>query len=145
MSILSEGFDAEDMQSVFIRPSSKLPAVQMGGRVLRKCDSIPTKQIIQCQDTHHPFVKTARAHASYIQVGSEFRSLSRNDNVDKIAQQMAAKVLAAECSMPEFITRNQKKVIRGADLEEGGHMRFPAGVFAESGRRSPRRRRRRGV
>jgi superfamily II DNA or RNA helicase len=145
MSILSEGFDAEDMQSVFIRPSSKLPAVQMGGRVLRKCDSIPTKQIIQCQDTHHPFVKTARAHASYIQVGSEFRSLSRNDNVDKIAQQMAAKVLAAECSMPEFITKNQKKVIRGADLEEGGHMRFPAGVFAEGGRRSPRRRRRRGV
>ena len=144
MSILSEGFDAEDMRTVFIRPSSKLPAVQMGGRVLRKCQSEPIKQIVQCQDTNHPFVKTARARQSFIHVGNEFRSLARNDNVDKIAQQMAERVLAAECSMPDFIIQNQKKAALGRDLEPGGQ-RFPVGIFADRPRRSPRRRRNPGV
>jgi superfamily II DNA or RNA helicase len=140
MSILSEGFDAEDMRTVFIRPSSKLPAVQMGGRVLRKCASEPVKQIVQCQDTRHPFVKTARAHMSYIQVGQDFRSLAKNENVEKIARQMATKVLAAECAMPEFILKSKK--VRGAILVDPDHAPIRPGAFV-AGRRSPGRRRRR--
>jgi len=136
MSILSEGFDAEDMRTVFIRPSSKLPAVQMGGRVLRKCEAEPIKQIVQCQDTHHPFVKTARANISYIQVAGEFRSLSKNENVEKIAQQMAHKILHTETAMPAFIVKGRGKMGVGAHDPR-------AGAFLD--RRSPRRRRRGGV
>ena len=116
MSILSEGFDAEDMKTVFIRPSSRLPAVQMGGRVLRKYSGEPIKQIVQCQDTSHPFVKTARPRISYLQVGGDFRSLSKNENVDKIAHDMAHKVLYANAVMPSFILK-KKKVARRHGVE----------------------------
>jgi superfamily II DNA or RNA helicase len=141
MSILSEGFDAEDMRSVFIRPSSRLPAVQMGGRVLRICEQEPVKQIIQCQDTHHPFVKTARARRSYIQVGESFRSLAQNENVDRIASAMAQQVLLADASLPQFILDKSKKLPGrfGRDAEHDN------GRFPVAGRRSRRPRRRRGV
>jgi superfamily II DNA or RNA helicase len=109
MSILSEGFDADDMKTVFIRPSSKLPAVQMGGRVLRKHQSIPFKQIVQCQDTRHPFIKTARARMSYIQVEDEFRSLSKNENIDAIAAQYARKVVQIDVPIPNFIKKMKRK------------------------------------
>lgn len=108
MSILAEGFDADDMRTVFIRPSSRLPAVQMGGRVLRKHPEIPVKQIVQCQDTKHPFVRTARARTSWVQVGDEFRSLSKNEMVDDIARHYAQRVVHTEVEMPAFITASRK-------------------------------------
>jgi superfamily II DNA or RNA helicase len=150
MSILSEGFDAEDMQSVFIRPSSKLPAVQMGGRVLRKCAHLPIKQIIQCMDTNHPFVKTARARTSYIQVGDNFRSLNKNENVDRIARDMAKQVLMADAGLPDFILKelgNRNRTRTGFDLDPEAHVvdrRMLAQALPEGrGRRFGRRRRRR--
>lgn len=113
MSILSEGFDADDMQTVFIRPSSRLPAVQMGGRVLRKYPGMDVKQIVQCQDTRHPFVRTARARMSWVQVGDEFRSLSKNENVDRIVKHFSSQILRTETSLPSFITAKKRKS-RGA-------------------------------
>lgn len=144
MSILSEGFDAEDMRSVFIRPGSKLPSIQMGGRVLRKCESEPIKQIIQCQDTHYPFVKTARPRTSYIQVAGDFRSLAKNEKLDEIALQMAQRVLHTDTFMPEFILKKNKLDRRGlVGAFDHDHTPIAPGAFVD--RRSPRRRRRRGV
>lgn len=109
MSILSEGFDADDMQTVFIRPSSRLPAVQMGGRVLRKHPDMPVKQIVQCQGTRHPFVRTARAKTAWVEVGEGFRSLTRNADIDATARHYAQQVLRAEASMPAFIVKRKSK------------------------------------
>lgn len=109
MSILAEGFDADDMQTVFIRPSSRLPAVQMGGRVLRKHPSLPVKQIVQCQDTRHPFTKTAKPRSAYLQVDGEFRSLSANANVDEVARQYAQRIIRTETSLPAFIVNAKRK------------------------------------
>jgi superfamily II DNA or RNA helicase len=108
MSILSEGFDADDMKTVFIRPSSRLPAVQMGGRVLRKHPDIPVKQMVQCQVTKHPFVKTARARTSYVQVGDEFRTLTRNENIDKVIRHYAKQVLHAQSALPDFVLKSRE-------------------------------------
>lgn len=112
MSILSEGFDADEMRTVFIRPSSRLPAVQMGGRVLRKNADMPFKQIVQCQETRHPFIKTARARMSYVQVGEEFRSLSKNENIEAIAQHFAQQVIRVNTVIPDFITQAKRKYKR---------------------------------
>lgn len=109
MSILSEGFDADDMKTVFIRPSSRLPAVQMGGRVLRKHSEIPVKQMVQCQDTRHPFVKTARARTSYVQVGEGFRSLQKNENIDAVALHYAQRVIHTQTSLPAFVLKAKRK------------------------------------
>lgn len=109
MSILSEGFDADDMKTVFIRPSSRLPAVQMGGRVLRKHSDHPVKQIVQCQETRHPFVRTARARTAWVEVGDGFRSLTRNADIDETARRYAQQVVRAEAAMPSFIVKRKSR------------------------------------
>jgi len=103
MSILSEGFDADDLQTVFVRPSSKLPGVQMCGRVLRLHEGTPVKQVVQCQSTHHPFVRTAPARTSYMLMDGEFRSLARNERIDAIARQTADLVLQARVVLPNAL------------------------------------------
>ncbi len=62
--VLTEGFDDPSLQTVWIRPSAKGPTMQMAGRALRKFDGLPVKQIVQCQNTPHPFLKTATARGS---------------------------------------------------------------------------------
>jgi superfamily II DNA or RNA helicase len=108
MSILTEGFDAPDLQTVFVRPSSKLPAIQMGGRVLRKCAEIGVKQIVQCQASYYPFTRTATPRQAFIQVGDQFRSLTRNDKIDQIVWDTASRVLRATSTVPEFLSKQKK-------------------------------------
>ncbi len=114
MAILAEGFDMEDMKTVFVRPSSKLPAVQMGGRVLRRHPGIAAKQIVQCQDTRHPFVKTARPRQSFVQTEGEFRTLEKNERIDEIARQYAGKVVRTETSLPNFILKGRRRKFRNS-------------------------------
>ena len=49
--LLTEGFDMPELQTVFVRNSSRLPMIQMAGRVLRKhCDKA-IANIVQSKDT----------------------------------------------------------------------------------------------
>ncbi len=112
MSILTEGFDSEDLQTVFVRPSSKGPTIQMAGRVLRKHDGIEAKNIIQCQDTRCPFTKIARPRNSYLLVQNEFRSLESNVNIERISNQMIQKLVASSPKLPVFIQKAKSKLRR---------------------------------
>lgn len=66
MVILTEGFNAPNMKSVFIRDGSKNPTVQMGGRVLRIHEDHPYKQIIQSASTKTPFTKIASPERKFV-------------------------------------------------------------------------------
>lgn len=107
MGILTEGFDADDMKTVFVRPSSKLPTVQMCGRVLRTNEQVGRKQIVQCQKTRYPFVRIAPSETSYMQVQGGFRSLGTNSDIEKIVNQYAKKVVRAEPTLPAFLHRKK--------------------------------------
>jgi superfamily II DNA or RNA helicase len=109
MSILAEGFDMEDLQTVFIRPSSKLPTIQMCGRVLRLHPGLEAKQIIQCKDTKYPFIRTAVPRMSYVQIGDQFRSLSTNADIESTANWYAQEILHAHVVIPDFIIKHKKK------------------------------------
>ena len=51
--LLTEGFDMPELQTVFVRNSSRLPMIQMAGRVLRKhCDKA-IANIVQAKDTSY--------------------------------------------------------------------------------------------
>src|SRR5436853_605018 len=63
--LLSEGFDCPELKTVFCRPSCKGVTVQMAGRVLRKHPDHPFKQIVQCQKSPWPFLRTAGAALQY--------------------------------------------------------------------------------
>jgi superfamily II DNA or RNA helicase len=64
MAILTEGFDCPDLETVFVRPSSRGLTQQMTGRVLRICQGV-RKKIVQSQDSISPFSALAPIGRSF--------------------------------------------------------------------------------
>lgn len=85
MMVLTEGFDAPDLQSIFIRDSGKGPTIQMGGRVLRKVPEIAIKNIVQSVNTRTPFTKVATAKTQYLREDDRWVSITANPNIEKMA------------------------------------------------------------
>jgi len=84
MMVLTEGFDAPDLQSIFIRDSSKGPTIQMGGRVLRKVPGIAVKNIVQSVNTRMPFTRVATAKTQYLYEDDRWVSITANPHVEKM-------------------------------------------------------------
>ena len=62
VQILAEGYNFEGLKTVFVRDSSRLPAIQISGRALRLHESkADGANIVQSIDTHWPFTRTASA------------------------------------------------------------------------------------
>jgi superfamily II DNA or RNA helicase len=102
--VLTEGFDCPDMNTVFVRDSSKGPTIQMAGRVLRRHPDIPVVNIVQSQDTKWPFVRTAGARRQYIQdKGGIWKSLGSNELVEIMRKRMIRRMAATEVILPELL------------------------------------------
>jgi hypothetical protein len=97
------------MQTVFVRPSGRGTTIQMAGRVLRKCTGFAAKQIVQCRDTRHPFIKTATPRQQYLWQEDGWRSLRVNPKLD-LCNQNACRVIAQTVvSLPAFVRRKQTR------------------------------------
>jgi len=70
MNKLTEGFDYDDLDTVFIRPSCKSFTIQAGGRVLRVSPNSKVKNIVQCLNTETPFTLIADPQERFVQQGS---------------------------------------------------------------------------
>ncbi|MFM8435340.1 MAG: DEAD/DEAH box helicase, partial [Planctomycetia bacterium] len=92
--VLTEGFDCPGLATVFCRPAGRGPTVQMAGRVLRRLDEVPLKNIVQCADTRHPFTATAPAAEQHVQTGTGWRSIGTNDRVEQAGARMLELLLA---------------------------------------------------
>ncbi|UUO05298.1 helicase [Blastopirellula sp. J2-11] len=103
MSILTEGFDCPDLQTVFCRPSSRACTIQMCGRVFRKHAAHPFKQIVQCRNTPHPILKTATAAEQYVWNGEMWRSLKMNREISKISTRTRQLIAGAEVKLPKLV------------------------------------------
>lgn len=108
MSILTEGFDCPDLETVFVRPSGKSCTIQMAGRVLRKHSSHPVKRIVQCKDTKHPFQRTATPKQQYIRNDHGWDTLTVNKNVNKIAHMARRAAAEVDVKMPTLIVESNK-------------------------------------
>jgi superfamily II DNA or RNA helicase len=87
MMILTEGFDSPSLQTVFIRPSTKGPVMQMGGRVLRlfkdgEGNNI-IKNIVQA-GTKYSFLKVAPARKMYNLKNGVFEEFIENKQIEEI-------------------------------------------------------------
>jgi superfamily II DNA or RNA helicase len=108
--VLTEGFDFPDLQTVFVRPSSKGCTIQMGGRVLRK--SSVQKNIVQSRDTKWPFPKTATPRESFVR--SEQNSLlwqALTPDMEKISvanNNSLRSIAKINIELPKFITDKRK-------------------------------------
>lgn len=106
---LTEGFDAPDLKTVFVRPSIKSVTVQMSGRVFRKHSDIPFKQIVQSSNTKWPFTRTAGAALMHVYVDGCWRTIQPNSQVEEVAKKALVVMATARAELPKFITDQQKK------------------------------------
>jgi superfamily II DNA or RNA helicase len=85
--LLTEGFDAPDLKTVFVKDSAKLPTMQMAGRVLRKDPNNPAKfaQIVQSENTWYPYTRTAKASSQFVWVDDQWLSIDANELVEAVS------------------------------------------------------------
>jgi superfamily II DNA or RNA helicase len=95
MLILSEGFDCPSVQTVFVRPSGRMCTIQMAGRVFRKHPDLPFKQVVQCEQTRHPFPRTATPREQYLWHAGQWRSLKSNRHLDAMCRRMQSLIASS--------------------------------------------------
>jgi superfamily II DNA or RNA helicase len=103
--ILTEGFDAPDLRTVFVRPSGRSPSLQMGGRVFRRHPDKPFANVVQCKETRFAFPQRIKALAEWVQIDGVWYSVTGNANVP-IVQAMSLRLIAnASVHLPPICQR----------------------------------------
>jgi superfamily II DNA or RNA helicase len=101
--VLTEGFDEPTLQTVWVRPSGRGPTIQMAGRALRKCPGLPAKQIIQCKQTRHPFLETARPRQQFLREPDGWKSLTLNPMIDLCMRNSCCLISQTVVQLPAFL------------------------------------------
>ena len=103
MLLLIEGFDFPRLQTVFCRPSGKLPTIQMAGRVLRPHPDLPRKRVVQALTTPYPFPRTAGPAAQYLWQENQWRSVAANEELDAICGRMQELLAHVQPELPKYV------------------------------------------
>lgn len=109
MMILTEGFDCPSLQTVFCRPSGRGCTIQMAGRVFRKHPGLERKQIVQCERTRHPFIKTAMADEQYVWADGQWRSLTLNRQIAAVSDRARQMIARAHVELPALVAANRPR------------------------------------
>ena len=121
--VLTEGFDCTALKTVFCRPGSKGPTIQMAGRALRRHPGKPYAQIVQNGRTHWPFTKVASAEAKYILHKGEWRTRREETGKVRIASANAIlEIPKIAVRMPKYLTkrrRRRRRIFPGAGVGAG--------------------------
>ncbi|GAA4459156.1 DEAD/DEAH box helicase [Novipirellula rosea] len=112
MAILTEGFDCPELKTVFCRPSGKGCTIQMAGRVLRSSHRVPVKQVVQCNRTPHPMLRTAPAAEQYLWTDEGWRSIRPNRMLNQMTAIARNRVAAAEVSLPKLVAMHRGKAAK---------------------------------
>jgi superfamily II DNA or RNA helicase len=117
--VLTEGFDAPRLKTVFVRPGSKGPTIQMAGRCFRKHPDKPFAQIVQNSTTDWPFAKIASPEAKFVLEDGIWRTREAVDEKIRVAH--ANTLLAIPdipTTMPKYLMHRRKRNRRFARREE---------------------------
>ena len=117
MLLLVEGFDFPGLQTVFCRPSGKLPTIQMAGRVLRTHPEHRHKTVVQSVTTPHPFPRTAAPAEQYLWQDDEWRSVMPNAELDLMCQRMQGLLALTEPELPKLVADRPLPDLRRARHE----------------------------
>jgi superfamily II DNA or RNA helicase len=110
VAVLTEGFDEPTLNTVFVRPGSKGPTVQMAGRALRKHETTPIVNIVQNNRTKYPFTRHACATDQYIKRDKGWRNIDPK-NLRAIFQSQIHKLTQVKVEMPDFLKAENKNVV----------------------------------
>jgi hypothetical protein len=79
--------------------------IQMAGRVLRKHPALPFKQIVQCQRTRWPFLRTAAAALQYTWIDGGWRSLQANSFIKAVNGRALQALAQINVTLPEHLAK----------------------------------------
>lgn len=122
MAVLTEGFDCPSLKTVFCRPSGRACTIQMGGRVFRKFPGTAFKQIVQCKETRHPFVKTALADEQYAWSEDGWQTLTLNRRISEISDVSRRAVAAADVKLPAVVANQRRRPPPWGHRQEAFHL-----------------------
>lgn len=107
--VLTEGFDCPELETVWVRPSSKGPTMQMAGRVFRIHPGI-TKRVVQSKDTKWPISRTASPERQFIwcEKTNKWLDAKPNKKLMEISIEAIKSTIDNYKPLPEFITKNKK-------------------------------------
>lgn len=117
--MLTEGFNSQDLQTVFVRDSGKLPTIQMVGRSLRKDQNNPNKvaNVVQSEQTSYPYTKVTKAKTEWILQENEWRSMEPSDKVFEFSELVRKELLSLPVSLPTFLEGNGNSISIGKNGE----------------------------
>lgn len=107
--VLTEGFDAPALKTVFCRPSSRGPAIQMAGRALRKHTSKENACIVQPGHTKWAFTRTASPEKKYDLKEGVWHEMGDGHALFEKARMGTMKAMfnAPKSEIPAFIKKNR--------------------------------------
>lgn len=109
MACLTEGFNDPSLRTVFVRPASRGPTVQMAGRVFRLHPDIPMKTVVQCQRTPLPFPRLARPREQFVIVDGVWRSIGATRRLDTLVNSMRQLAAAGSPQLPKAFIRGRSR------------------------------------
>lgn len=114
--VLTEGLDVPNLRTVFVRPGSKAPTIQMAGRAFRKHPETPIVNVVQSKDTRFPFSRHARPQEQWLLQDEKWRRIDAK-NLHGIIAAQRQKLAKAEFSVPSFLQRVQPR--GGHEIDAG--------------------------
>ena len=111
MNVLTEGFDCPQLKTVFCRPSGRACTIQMAGRVFRKHQAEPVKQVVQCKDTRHPMIKTATADQQFVWAGDRWQTLNVNPRIEAITAASRKLIAQSKVQLPKLVAAHRPRPV----------------------------------
>ena len=115
VAILNEGFDCPALKTVFVRDSSRLPAIQMAGRGFRIHEGKDHCNIIQSKMSKWQFTKHAKPQRAFVEKDKKFYALGSNSHINNACKDMIKRLTQIEVAMPAFIAKNKSKRIMAGE------------------------------
>ena len=84
----------------------------MCGRVFRRHAGTPIKQVVQCQKTRWPILRTASAAEQYTWVDGSWRTLKVNGRIEEISHRTIRALAHCESQLPTFLVRARRERMR---------------------------------
>ena len=115
--VLTEGFDAPNLETAFVRDSMKGPTMQMAGRAFRmhpkwkneKDEAFKFKKVVQSGHTKWPILKTVMADRQYTWQDDQWRSLTLNPHIESINKAARIAISMVNVDLPKWMTDRTKK------------------------------------
>ncbi len=109
MVLLTEGWDCPTLKTAFVRDSVKGPTIQMAGRVFRKHEGAPIKQIVQSKLTHYPLTREVDPAESFVWMDDDWRSCKPSKDIERVACNALMAMIQANVELPSFLLKQADK------------------------------------